>query len=78
MSSIVVRFPDGTKEFRFPEKMLEEGDAVWHDGQRFRVVVSVSTDGADQAVVVVELDSGIADTLRSEEGAIRLVPIDVG
>ena len=77
MSSIVVRFPDGTKEFRFPEEKLEEGDVIWHDGQRYRVV-SVSTDGAEQASVVVQLDSGFADTLRSEEGAIRLEPTNGG
>jgi len=76
MSSIVVRFPDGSKEFRFPEKMLEEGDAIWHDGQRYRVI-SVSADG-DQAAVVVELDSTLGDTLRSEEGAVRLEPINHG
>ena len=38
MGSMVVRFPDGSKEFRYPEKMLVEGDVVWHDGERFRVV----------------------------------------
>ncbi len=75
MSSIVVRFPDGTKEFRFPEKMLAEGDVIWHDGERYRVI-SVSADDGRHAVVVVELESPtIGDTLMSEEGAIRLDPI---
>ena len=74
MGSMVVRFPDGSKEFRYPEKMLVEGDAVWHDGERFRVV-SVSTDEKDRAVVIVEADSGIGDVLRSEEGAVHLVEI---
>jgi hypothetical protein len=43
MASVVVRFPDGTKEFRFPETMLEENDVIWHAGERFHVV-SVNTD----------------------------------
>jgi len=73
MASIVVRFPDGTKEFRFPEPMLEENDILWHAGERFR---SVNTDGAEQAVVTVEPDSGIGDVLRSEDGATRVTPLD--
>ena len=75
MASIVVRFPDGTKEFRFPENMLEENDVIWHAGAPFRVV-SVSSDGDEWAVVTVEPDSGLGDVLRSEEGAIRLAPLD--
>jgi hypothetical protein len=71
MASIVVRFPDGTKEFRFPEKMLEENDAIWHAGERYRVI-SVQADDDDRAVVTVEPDSSLGDTFRSEEGAIRL------
>jgi hypothetical protein len=74
MGSMVVRFPDGSKEFRYPEKVLVDGDVVWHDGERFRVV-SVSTDDDDRAVVIVEADSGIGDMLRSEEGAVHLVEI---
>jgi hypothetical protein len=73
MSSIVVRFPDGTREFRYPQKMLEEGDVIWHDGARYRVI-SVSTDG-DEAppFVVVEPESpSLDEKLQSEEGAIRL------
>jgi hypothetical protein len=71
---MVVRFPDGSKEFRYPEKVLVDGDVVWHDGERFRVV-SVTTDENDRAVVIVEADSGIGDMLRSEEGAVHLVEI---
>lgn len=73
MVSITVRFPDGSREFRYPEKPIEEGDTVWHDGQRYRVV-SVQTDG-DVSTVIVEGDSGLGDTLLSEEGGIRLEPI---
>jgi len=43
-TSLVVRFPDGTKQFRFPNQMPEAGDALWHDGERYRVI-SVSADG---------------------------------
>jgi hypothetical protein len=75
MPSIVVRFPDGSKEFRFPERMLEEDDLIWHAGERFRVI-SIITDGDEQAVVTVEPSGGIGDALRSEEGAIRLTPLD--
>ena len=45
-----------------------------HDGERFRVV-SVSADDDERAVVMVEPEAGLADTLRSEEGAVRLVPL---
>ena len=75
MASVVVRFPDGTKEFRFPETMLEENDVIWHAGQRFRVI-SVNTDGAEQAVVTVEPDSGIGGVLRSEDGVTRVTLLD--
>lgn len=72
MNSILVRFPDGTKEFRY--QVLAEGDVIAQDGERYRVV-SVSADDADRAVAVVERDSTAGDLLRSEEGAIRLEPI---
>ena len=75
MNSIVVRFPDGSKEFRFPDKMLEHGDVIWHAGERFRVV-NVNTDDSERPVVSVERDAGLGDTLRSEEGAVRLTPFD--
>jgi hypothetical protein len=74
--SVIVRFPDGTREFRYPEKMLEEGDAVWHDGVRYRVL-SVSTDAEERVVVTVEPDSNdLGDVLRSERGAVELVPFE--
>jgi hypothetical protein len=75
VSSILVRFPDGTKEFRYPEKELEEGDIVWHDGARFRVV-SISADAGDKPIAHVEPESpSIGELLQSEEGAIHLAPI---
>ena len=75
MNSIVVRFPDGSKEFRFPDKMLEQGDVIWHAGEAFRVV-NVNMDDGERPVVSVERDAGLGDTLRSEEGAVRLTPFD--
>jgi hypothetical protein len=30
--AIVVHFPDGTREFRYPAKPLEDGDVIWHEG----------------------------------------------
>jgi len=74
MSSMVIRFPDGTKEFRYPEKPVQVDDTVWHDGARFRVV-SVSSDDGRDVVVVEPVPDGLVDELRSEEGAIRLVDI---
>jgi hypothetical protein len=74
--NVVVRFPDGTRDFRFPEDPLEEGDLIWHEGERYRVLHVASGDGAGP-VVTVEVDSdGLGDKLRSEEGTIRLLPID--
>jgi hypothetical protein len=70
---LVVRFPDGSKEFRYPERLPEEGGVIWHDGDRYRVVNITVND--DQASMVVEADSGIGDLLQSEEGGVRLEPI---
>jgi hypothetical protein len=70
---LVVRFPDGSKEFRYPETLPEEGGVIWHDGDRYRVV-NITVDD-DQASMVVEADSGIGDLLQSEEGGVRLEPI---
>jgi hypothetical protein len=69
--SLLIRFPDGTKEFRYPGKELVEGDVVWHDGEHYRVV-TVTTDERDRVTATVEADSGLGDLLRSEEGAIHL------
>jgi hypothetical protein len=75
--ALIVRFPDGTREFRYPDRPLEVGDAIWHDGVRYHVV-SVSEDAeGDQLTVTVEPDAeGLGDVLRSEEGALVLAPAD--
>lgn len=41
---VVIRFPDGSKEFSFPDSMLEPGDVVWHDGERY-LIDSITWDG---------------------------------
>jgi hypothetical protein len=70
--SVIVRFPDGSKEFRYPEKGLEEGDVISHGGSRYRVV-SVETDGDRHNVIVAAAEpDGLIDLLRSEEGAVEL------
>jgi hypothetical protein len=71
---VIVHFPDGSREFRYPSSMLERGDVLSYDGERYRVV-DVMTD-ADRHSVRVELDSDdLGDLLRSERGAIELEPV---
>lgn len=69
---LIVRFPDGTREFRYPEQMPVVGGVVSHEGETFRVV-SIDMDG-DHASMTVEPDLDIGDLLLSEEGSIRLEP----
>ena len=74
---LVVRFPDGSREFRYPEKMLEKDDVIWHEGARYQVV-SIGTDGDSKTVAIVEPESpSLGEMLKSEEGAIRLTAIEV-
>jgi hypothetical protein len=74
--AIVVHFPDGTREFRYPAKPLEDGDVIWHEGQRYRVI-HVATNHGNMSSITVELDSeDIGDLLGSERGGIVLVPAD--
>jgi hypothetical protein len=71
---VIVHFPDGSREFRYPSRLLEHGDVLSYDGDRYRVV-DVMTDG-DRHSVRVELDSDdLGDLLRSERGAIELEPV---
>jgi len=76
MSSFTVYFPDGSKEFRYPTRPLKEGDTLWHDGERYRVLSVQEQDGR-ALIVTVEPDSAdLGDLLRSEEGALQLVPVE--
>jgi len=77
MPALIVRFPDGTREFRYPERPLKEGDAIWHEGRRYHVVSIVDDAGGGQVSAIVEPDAeSIGDLLNSEEGALVLVPAD--
>ena len=74
--SVVVHFPDGNREFRYPPEPLKEGDVIWHEGERYRVI-HVASDNGSRPSVTVELDSeDMGDLLGSERGGIQLVPID--
>ena len=53
MSSVVVHFPDGHREFRYPAEKLNEGDVIWYDGKRYRVI-STSLDDHGNALALVE------------------------
>ena len=72
MSSILIRFPDGTREYRYTGQDVLAGDRIWHDGEHWRVLWVTSNDGGPQTATV-ELDSDdLTDVLRSEKGAIEL------
>jgi hypothetical protein len=76
MSSISIRFPDGSREFRYPERPLAVGDVLHHDGERYRVLsVSNNEDGRDRATVEL-ISEDLIDKLQSEEGGLRLVPAE--
>jgi hypothetical protein len=73
-SMVVVHFPDGSREFRYPSRALERGDVLSYDGEQYRVV-DVVREG-ERYTVRVELDSDdLGDLLRSERGAIELEPV---
>ena len=52
------------------------GDAIWHDGTRYHVVSVEDADGQQLAVTVERDPESIGDLLKSEEGALVLVPAD--
>ena len=72
---MVVNFPDGSKEFLYPSRELKEGDAVWHNGVRFRVLSIVQNDGRPLTVTVEPVSDELGD-LRSEEGGLVLAQAD--
>jgi len=77
MPALIVRFPDGTREFRCPERPLDVGDGIWHDNVRYHVISVTEDAEGDQLTVTVEPDvESIGDLLGSEEGALVLVPAD--
>ena len=73
---MIVHFPDGSREFRYPQEPLKEGDVIWHEGASYRVIHVVDDDGTASSVTV-ELDSDdLGDLLKSERGGLQLVPVD--
>ena len=75
MSTIVVRFPDGYREFHMTSRALEVGDRGWRDGDAYRVRSGLANDHGG-AVIVVEPESPtVGEALRSESGAIVLEPV---
>jgi hypothetical protein len=75
LSSIYVRFPEGTREFLHPSRQLQEGDIIWHDGTRYQILSIAANDGQPPSVIVEPEANRLGDLLRSEEGALRLVPV---
>ena len=75
MPALIVRFPDGGREFRYPDNALAVGDAIWHDNVRYHVISVTENDGGDQITATVEPDTeSIGDLFSSEEGALVLAP----
>jgi hypothetical protein len=75
MSVIVIRFPDGSKEFRYPDRELVAGDVVWHLGRSYHVLHVASDDGGPPIVTVEPASDDLGDLLRSERGGIQLDPV---
>ena len=75
MTALIVRFPDGSREFRYPDRRLEVGDAIFHEGTRYRVVSTTENDAGEQEAVTVEVEpESLGDLLGSEHGALVLAP----
>jgi hypothetical protein len=75
MDSVIVHFPDGDRELVFPAKPLKEGDTIWHDGARWRILSIAQNDGGPQTATVEPESDDLGNLLTSEEGALRLVPV---
>ena len=76
-ASVSIRFADGTREFRYPEVPLEEGDVLHHDGRRYRVLTMSENGDHRHDMATVELVSAdLIDQLQSEEAALRLVAFE--
>ena len=75
MDSFIVRFPDGDREFVYPTKPLKEGDVIWHDGARHRILSIVENGGGPKTATAEPESDGLGNLLTSEEGALRLVAV---
>ena len=69
MSTIIIRFPDGTREYRYSGRDVEQGDVIWHDGEEWTVLAVVTNDGGPQTATVEPNADGLKDKLQSEKGA---------
>jgi hypothetical protein len=77
MTSFVVHFPDGVREFHYPAEPLKEGDVLWHEGERYRIVSIAEPEQGRPLTVIVEPDSGdLEGVLESEQGGLVLAPVD--
>ena len=72
-SMVIVHFPDGSREFRYPSRKLERGDVIAFNGDNYRVV-DVTSDGDGYSVIVEPDSDDLLDLVRSERGAIELEP----
>ena len=54
MPALIVRFPDGTREFRYPERPVEVGDAIWHDNVRYHVISVIFAWAMQNKGVLIE------------------------
>ena len=76
-ASVTIHFPDGTREFRYPEVPLEEGDVLHHEGRRYRVLgVSENGDHRHDIATVELVSENLIDKLQFEQGALQLVAIE--
>jgi hypothetical protein len=58
----------------FPANPLKEGDVIFHDGTRWRILSIVQNDGGPQTATVEPERDGLGNLLTSEEGALKLLP----
>jgi hypothetical protein len=75
VSVVVVHFPDGSREFRYPAKPPEEGDVLWHEGERYRVT-HVAEEERGLSLTVEPDSDDLGDLLGSERGGIVLEPAE--
>lgn len=66
MSTIVIRFPDGTREYLYKGRDVTTGDRIWHDGEHWRVLAVSSNDGRPQTATVERDSDGLTDVSLGE------------
>jgi hypothetical protein len=77
MPAFVVQFPDGDREFLYPAEPPKEGDVLWHDGERYRILaITEHENNRDLRLTVEPVPDDLGDVLQSEQGGLVLVPVD--